>query len=48
MNEWTQEYNAETDRSALKAIENITENAAKILRMKNLALTITTRNLKYT
>ena len=38
----SQEYYAEADLHALKAAENITENAAKILRKKNSALTITT------
>jgi nucleotide-binding universal stress UspA family protein len=35
------EYYAEVDRNALKAAENIVENAAKILHTKNPSLTIT-------
>ncbi len=38
----SQDYYAEADLHALKAAENTTENAAKILRKKNPALTITT------
>lgn len=38
----SQEYYAEADHYALKVAENTTENAAKILREKNPALTITT------
>ncbi len=38
----SQEYYAEADHNALKAAENTTENAAKILRKKNPALAITT------
>ena len=38
----SQEYYAEADHYALKAAENTIENAAKILRKKNPALTITT------
>ena len=36
------EYYAEVDHNAFKGAEKITENAAKILRKKNSALTITT------
>ena len=38
----TQEYYAEADRLALKMAENILETAAKNLRNKNPALTVTT------
>ena len=38
----SQEYYAEANHYALKAAENTTENAAKILRKKNPTLTITT------
>ena len=38
----SQLYNAEADQYALKAAEDATENAAKILREKNPTLTITT------
>ena len=38
----SQEYYAATDKYALKAAENTTENAAKILRNKNPALTVAT------
>ena len=38
----SQEYYAAADHHALKSAENTTENAAKILRKKNPALTITT------
>lgn len=38
----SQEYYAKVDHYALKAAENTTENAAKILRKKNPTLTITT------
>lgn len=38
----SQEYYAQADRIALKAAEDATENAAKSLRQKNAALTVTT------
>ncbi len=38
----SQEYYAEIDRQILKKAENTTENAARILRKKNPALTVTT------
>ena len=38
----SQEFYAKADRYALKAAENTIENAAKIFRKKNPALTITT------
>ena len=38
----SQEYSVATDNYALKAAENITENASKILRKKNPTLTIIT------
>lgn len=38
----SQEYYAATDKYALKAAKNTIENAAKILRNKNPALTVTT------